>query len=303
MPRPQLAITIDDLPTMCMEDLPGGSLPHGDDSGLGAARAILAAIRRHAIPVAVFVNSARFRLDDLNLLREWCDAGAELGNHTASHLCVDSVSEATWQADVLSCHDVLSSIKSSPPRFFRFPYLRAGSSSERKRAARMFLTELGYTIAPVTAVTSEWVLAHYYHLAFAAQAHPVLEDISARLVPHVVASLEAAERLARVRVRRTIPQIVLFHVNQLTADRIDDLIQVLGRKYELISIDEALRDPFFTMPDRYVGPRGGSWLARVGNSMTADTIGARNWFANERRAILQTFQPILGWPLTPDTHK
>src|SRR5437868_241300 len=162
MPRPQLAITIDDLPTMWMENLPSCSLAHGDAGGFGAAREILAAVRWHAIPVAVFVNSARFPLDDWSLLREWCDAGAELGNHTASHLCVDSVSEADWRADVLSCHHALSAIKSCPPRFFRFPYLRAGSSSDRKRAAGTFLTQLGYTIAPVTALTSEWLLAHYF---------------------------------------------------------------------------------------------------------------------------------------------
>ena len=168
---------------MWMEELPGGSLPHGEDGGLGTAREILAAVRRHAIPVAAFVNSARFRSDDLSLLREWCDAGVELGNHTASHLCVDSVSEEEWRADVLSCHHALSGATSSPPRFFRFPFLREGSTSDRKRAAGMFLKQLGYTIAPVTAVTAEWLLAHYYHLALKARADALREDISARLVP------------------------------------------------------------------------------------------------------------------------
>lgn len=284
MPRPLLAITIDDLPAMRTEDLPCGAV--GDD--LSAARQILAAVRRHAVPVAVFVNSGRFRPEDLGWLREWREAGAELGNHTASHLCIDSVPEAEWQADVRSCHLALSSA-SSTPRFFRFPYLRAGSTPERKRAAEAFLTQLGYTIAPVTAVTLEWLLAHYYELAHAAKAQPLLEEIGASVVPHVLASLDDAEQLARARFRRAIPQIVLWHVNRLTAGRIDDLIETLGRKYQLITLAEALRDPVFSVTSGAVHKR-----PRVTGE--PDAAGHHHWFANEHRAILQRFQPRLGWP-------
>jgi hypothetical protein len=285
MPRPQLAITIDDLPAMWMDDVPRG--PLADE--LVAARQILAAIRRHAVPVAVFVNSGRFRSEDLGWLREWREAGIELGNHTASHLCVDSVPEAEWQADVKSCHQALESAASTP-RFFRFPYLRAGSTAARRRAAEAFLAQLGYTIAPVTAATLEWLLAHYYELAHAAGAQPLTEEIAASVVPHVLASVDHAEQLAQKRFRRTIPQIVLLHVNRLTAGRIDDLIETLGRKYQLISLEEALRDPVFTLT-------GGAAPTKPQANCEPGAAGSHDWFANERRAILQRFQPRLGWPM------
>lgn len=283
MSRPQLAITIDDLPTMWMEDLPCG--PAVDD--LSAARQILAAIRHHAIPVAVFVNGGRFRSEDLGCLHEWHEAGAELGNHTASHLCVDSVSQAEWQADVISCHLTLSST-SSTPRFFRFPYLRAGRTAERRRAAERFLSQLGYSIAPVTAVTLEWLLAHYYELAHAASARASLEEITASVVPHILAALDDAEQRARVRYRRAIPQIVLLHVNRLTAGRIDDLIETLARKYQLIPLAEALRDPVFA-------GTSGAFRERTATG-APHAADHSDWIANERRAILRRFQHSLGWP-------
>lgn len=265
---------------MWMEDLPRGVSVH--DGGRDAARTILDVVRRQGVPVAAFVNSARFQPEDAGLLREWREAGAELGNHTASHVCIDAVAEADWQADVLACHHALVAAAAYPPRYFRFPYLRAGRTGERKRAALRFLSELGYTVAPVTAVTAEWLLAHYYRLALHAGARAMSERIAGRLVPHVSGAIEAAERLAHDRAGRAIPQIVLLHVNPLTARCIDELIVMLGRRYQLIALDDALRDPVFATPGRHAGTPRPSQPARSAND-----------------DVLREFQSEFGWPPAP----
>lgn len=41
------------------------------------------------------------------------------------------------------------------------------------------------------------------------------------------------------------------------------MLQILkDRGYQFVSLDEALKDPAYELPDDYIGPRGLSWLQR-----------------------------------------
>jgi hypothetical protein len=49
----------------------------------------------------------------------------------------------------------------------------------------------------------------------------------------------------------------------LSVERFDDLAQILrDRGYRFISVKQALEDPAYSLPDRYTGPIGISWLQR-----------------------------------------
>ena len=62
---------------------------------------------------------------------------------------------------------------------------------------------------------------------------------------------------------REIRQVLLLHVNELNADYVDELVDMVKRRgYEFISIDEALEDTAYLLPDNYTGQTGPSWLHR-----------------------------------------
>jgi hypothetical protein len=71
------------------------------------------------------------------------------------------------------------------------------------------------------------------------------------------------ERLARSLLGREPAQVLLLHANALNADWLDELAAMIaGRGYRAVTLNEALRDPAYALPDEYVGPRGPSWLER-----------------------------------------
>jgi hypothetical protein len=64
-------------------------------------------------------------------------------------------------------------------------------------------------------------------------------------------------------VGREIPQVLLIHASQMNADLMPDLLAMFRRRgYRFVSLDEALADPAYRLPDRYVGKGGFSWIHR-----------------------------------------
>lgn len=71
------------------------------------------------------------------------------------------------------------------------------------------------------------------------------------------------EGLSRALLGREPSQVLLLHANALNADYLDELAGMIrARGYQFVSLDEALRDLAYALPDDYVGARGPSWLER-----------------------------------------
>jgi peptidoglycan/xylan/chitin deacetylase (PgdA/CDA1 family) len=249
----RVAITIDDL----------GTSDASSEPALSAA--LLGHLRRYQAPVAVFVNCRKMRPD---VLQQWDAAGATIGNHTQAHLSVDDtagprVSQAWWSG-VTACDEQLRTELGRPIRYFRFPYLRTGTGESRRRDAERRLTSLGYRVAPVSAPTTEWLLADYYEDARDYGDEALASEVVQRYVRHMVESLEQAEQLARDKGIERMAHIALSHANSLAADHLGDALEALeGQGWDFVSLDEALSDPVYARRDAYAGKRGASWIARI----------------------------------------
>src|SRR5262245_33939870 len=85
----RIAVTIDDLPVV--------STRRDIANRREITRKILGHIKKEKIPAIGFVNENKLytdgKLDDaqVNLLRQWADAGLELGNHSYSHWSLNAV--------------------------------------------------------------------------------------------------------------------------------------------------------------------------------------------------------------------
>ena len=114
-------------------------------------------------------------------------------------------------------------------QYFRFPYLRYGKTAEMRSIAAQKLASIGYSVAHVSAATSEWLIAKYYEEALKKQDAMLVRDLSQAYVEHMVESLGAAHELAIQKTGRDVAQITLAHVNRLAGDHLSDVLTALRR--------------------------------------------------------------------------
>jgi peptidoglycan/xylan/chitin deacetylase (PgdA/CDA1 family) len=254
----EVAITIDDLPR-------GGDSAERD---LEAVRVmterLLRPFRDERIPVVGFVNEGRpveFGADGLReLLELWLDAGADLGNHSYSHLNINNVPLDDFTADIIRGEQLVEAAlaaRGRTLRYFRHPFLFTGPTPEIKTGLQSFLDEQGYVVAPVTLDNADYMFAALY-------TRPEYRDrVREAYVPYmesVVASFEAA---ALALAGREFPHVLLLHANELNADLMPELLAMFRRRgYSFVTLDEALADDVYRLPEEYVGRGGFSWIHR-----------------------------------------
>lgn len=253
----EVAITIDDLPR-------GGD---GGPRDLAAVRAmteqLLKPLREQRVPVIGFVNAGRqeFGAQGLReILDLWLDSGADLGNHSYSHLNINNVPLEEYTADILKGEPILRAALAAHGRkleFYRHPFLFTGPTIEIKKGIQQFLDAHGYRVAPVTLDNSDYEFAALY-------TRPEYKDrVKREYVPYMESVVSFFERRSVEIVGREIPQILLIHASQLNADMLPDLLSMFRRRgYNFISLDRALADEAYTLPEEYVGRNGFSWIHR-----------------------------------------
>ena len=257
----RIAITIDDLPW-------NGPLPA---EGLKAATdRLLAALVEHDAPAAGFVRCAGLS-ETGGELRAWLDRGMVLGNHSTGHRDLNSAPLDVWLDDVRSCDAALRAAAGAPVRYFRYPMLHQGPTVERRDAALALLEELGYRIAHVTVDNSEYLLGRPFDAALAAGDGAEQVRLGELFVEHIMATVRHAQDVAQSKLGRDVDHILLLHASALVAHNIDALLGALeAAGFEFISLEEALQDPLYDLPDAYIGRKGLSWLYRVEPLSEAD---------------------------------
>lgn len=259
-----IAVTIDDLPVVSTrKDL---------KNRREITRKLLADITKAKVPAIGFVNENKLYKNDerdeaqVDLLRSWLDADLELGNHTYSHLSLHDNPLEKYQADILQGEIITKELlrtKNIKMRYFRHPYLWTGLSLETKKDLGAFLTAHEYTIAPVTIDNADWIFASGYDQAFDKSDKKLMRKIGAAYVPYLEAKMDYWERQSNKLFDREIKQILLLHANYINSDYFDDIARMLKKRgYKFITLEEALKDEAYKLPDAFVKRNGISWLHR-----------------------------------------
>lgn len=267
----RIAVTIDDLPWQRIGQTPDADLP-----ALHAA--LMAQLARANVPVVGFVNEGKLEVqgvvqpERLAMLRDWRDAGFELGNHTWGHIDFNAVGLDAFEADVLRGERQLRPLlaeRGQAPLWFRHPYLRAGRTPEERAAFSAFLQEHGYRIAPVTVDNGEWVWAFAYARVLetqpaGAEREATLTRLRRGYIPYMLNKLDYYEQQSQALLGYALPQVWLMHANELNAVSFADLIEATRRRgYRFVTLEQALRDPAYARgEDGYNGRFGPSWLHR-----------------------------------------
>ncbi len=263
-PVRMVAVTIDDLPAQrgdlqAMQEITDGLLAH---------------IREHKIPAVGFVIGEKVDVERehearMNLLRQWRDAGLELGNHTYSHVDPNRTKLADYEQDVRDGEAVFAELGITP-RYFRHPYLRTGPTVEYRDSLNAFLEAAGYTIAPVTHDNDEYLFGYAYDVARSRGDRALMDSIAAAYLDYMDRVFAFCEELSVDVLGYEVPQILLLHANRMNADYLGMLAErIAGRGYRFVTLETALADRAYLQPER-ASKRGLSWLFRWMDGDEAD---------------------------------
>lgn len=260
----EVVITFDDLPVV--------STRRDIDSWRDVTAKLIHTITANNIPAVGFVNENKLisdgKRDDarVELLRRWVASGLELGNHTFSHPDLHSTPIDEFEENVIRGEEVTRALlaeKYKRLRFFRHPFLHTGRSLETRQRFEAFLRERGYTIAPVTIDNSEWIFARAYDNAIDKKDRAAASRVAEAYIPYMERKFEYFERQSIALLGYEMKHVLLLHANAINADHFDDLVRMMKKRgYKFITLEEALKDKAYALPDTFTGAAGITWLHR-----------------------------------------
>lgn len=262
-PERAIAITIDDLPASAANFMTAAEIT-------AMTTKLLATLKENKVPAVGFVNERKlfFRWNEVNeriaALNMWLDAGFELGNHTYAHTSLNRAGLKEFEESVIQGESVTRLLQAQHKmtmRYFRHPYLDTGRDLQTRREAEAFLISRGYRIAPVTMDAWDWMFARVYDDAkkrgdVAAQA-----DVVKSYLNYTTQVFDYYEKFSRDLLGYEPKQILLLHGNNLEAEHIGELFDLLRKRgYRFVTLQDALSDQAYALPDTFVGEEGSNWL-------------------------------------------
>lgn len=267
-PKRRVAVTVDDLPGA----IPATPTANGELRELERYNeAIPRILKAHHAPAIGFVNEKRLHVAGERdaraaLLQRWIDAGFELGNHTYSHANFNQVSLQEMEDETIRGEVVTRSLMTAAgksERYFRYPYLFTGPTAELKEAFEAFLKSRGYKNAPVTVDNADYMFNDILHEAEMHKDTKLAEQTKREYLQFALTEFDNFEGASRKLFGREIPQIFLMHDNEINTETLDELLGLLERRgYQFVTLDEALADPAYATPDKFIGTAGISWIDR-----------------------------------------
>jgi peptidoglycan-N-acetylglucosamine deacetylase len=261
-PERRIAITIDDLPAASANSMNAATIT-------AMTKQLLATLREQKIPVVGFVNERKlyFHWDEVNeriaALNMWLDAGFELGNHTYGHTSLNGAGLKEFEDSVIQGENVTRLLLAQHKmklRYFRHPYLDTGRDLQTRREAEAFLTERGYRIAPVTLDAWDWMFATIYEDAKKRGDTALQQEVVKSYLSYTTEVFSYFEKLSRDLMGYEPNQILLMHANQLEAEHIGEVLDLIRKRgYRFVTLEAALGDSAYSLPDTYVG-NGSGWL-------------------------------------------
>lgn len=260
-----MAVTIDDLPYVNM-----GGGPYLTSAEAATAK-ILSTLKKHKVPAVGFVNERMLEVSDQReartaLLRQWVTHGMILGNHTYSHRDFNRLTVEQFQDEITKGEVVTRQLmKSRQPYqlYFRHPMTHTGDTREKKEAIEKFLATRGYKVTPHTIENSDFIFNVPYAKALQSGDQALAKRLRDEYLDFTIAATEFAEKISPKIFGREIPQTLLIHSNDITADTLDEMLQrFAARGYTFVILDKVMADPAYQTRDTLVSNYGPTWLWR-----------------------------------------
>ena len=260
----KVAITVDDIPEH-------GDMPPGI-SYEDVSHRLLKVFKDNGVDHVYGFTNGGFMEDspeEIGILKEWLVAGYPLGNHTYSHPNINSVTTASYFADIAKQDRLLQTLSSVSPliekrHVFRYPFLDEGNTLEKRNAVRAYLAANGYRIAEVTIDYDDWEWTDTYSRCLAKHDDKSIKWLKDHVAEDADYHLRYSIASAKLLFNRDIPQILLIHIalfNTLTLDKI--LKNWRANGVQFVSLDEALSDPVYAINPNLAYENGRAFLEQI----------------------------------------
>ncbi len=257
---PEVALTFDDLPAH-------GPLPKGL-TRVDIIQSIIHALQAgQAPPIYGFVNAKRLDEDPstAQVLQLWRDAGFPLGNHTFSHMDLNTNSLSAFEQDLLVDEPVLRKFMGDKNwRWLRFPFLREGDTVEKHQAIDAFLKAHGYKVAEVTLSFGDYAYNDPYARCLAKNDQQGIEALEQSYISGASDSLAQGQQLANLVYGHDIKHIMLLHIGGFETVMLPRLLELLKQRgFKLITLEEAASDPAYSIDPDLSSNWGGTFLQQM----------------------------------------
>ncbi len=245
-----VAFTIDDLPAH-------GSVPPGV-SRSDVARDYLAALKAHKVPAVYgFVNAIHLKEDPstLETLKMWRAAGYPLGNHSYSHMNINTGGLEAFEADVTAGEPILADLMAGENwHYLRFPFLNAGTDPALHAGIMAWLRDHAYRIADVSMSFNDWAYTDTYARCYAKNDQAAIETLKSRYMKGVDAAIARSLRASKLVYGRQISHVLLMHEGAFSALMMPQVLAAFEAKgARFITLDQAESDPAYSETDDHAG--------------------------------------------------
>ena len=241
-PAQQIAFTWDDLPAH-------SALPTGETRVEIGHKLISAMQAAHMPPVYGFVNGVAIQREPNSepMLDDWRKAGFLLGNHTWSHLNLNTSSLADWEADLLKNEPVLKQHAASTDwHWLRYPFLAESDTPEKRAEARKFLAAHNYRIAAVTMSFGDYMWNEPYARCAAKNDTAGITQLESSYLQAASDDADSRRAMAKALFGHDIPYVLLMHVGAFDARMLPRLLDLYRSKgFSFVTLKEAENDPFY----------------------------------------------------------
>jgi peptidoglycan/xylan/chitin deacetylase (PgdA/CDA1 family) len=250
-----VSLTFDDLPAAGTQD-PSEAASYN--------RRILNSLAKHHAPAIGFVNEDRvIKLNAGPILYQWVRGGLDLGNHTFSHADLNKLTTTQFEQEIIDGEPSIRAALWSAgkvPRYLRFPFNHTGDTAAKHEAVAAFLAARGYQVAACTIDNEDYLFNEAYLRMLAKNDEASAVRLRDAYLAYTATQIDYYSGLHEQVFRRPVAHVMLFHLNRLNADLLDQLLGIFEEKhYTFVTLDAAQSDAAYNTLDTYVTGYGPMW--------------------------------------------
>jgi len=230
---------------------------------------IMDSLKSHNVKAAGFVIGKNIE-GDYDLLGKWLNDGHRLGNMSYSLSDLHEIGIEQFLIDIRKGDEALETMLSGfgqKPRYFRYPYLHYGKDQKTREYVSDFLEDQGITVIHTTVVVEDYLYnLSLQKLGDEPDSNAIIQLLN-EYINHVIDQVERSNALSKKLLGRSCRHILQLKANRLNALFLGELLTAFEKEgYTFITLDNAVKDKLYDMPDAYFGSRGVGYLDMINQS-------------------------------------